>query len=83
MRYWGQNGTFSEKQLIPIGVPNIRAGGVESILKYFSKLINNEISDALIPLEEFQAGTNESSIVASKKHPVSSKGDLYMPIKSI
>lgn len=77
----GPNGTFSEEAANTYWSSDIKLEVVESIPKIFAKLINNEISDALIPLENSQAGTIESSIVCLQKHPVSIKGDLYMPIK--
>ncbi|NLB87678.1 MAG: prephenate dehydratase [Syntrophomonadaceae bacterium] len=77
----GPSGTFSEEAANSYWSSDVKLEVVESIQKIFTRLINNEISDALIPLENSQAGTIETSIVCLQKYPVSIQGDLYMPIK--
>lgn len=77
----GPSGTFSEEAANSYWSSDIELEVVASIHEIFDKLTKGEISDALIPLENSQAGTIEPSIVCLQKSPVSIKGEIYMPIK--
>lgn len=77
----GPSGTFSEEAANSYWTSEVKLEVVESIHEIFDKLTKGEISDALIPLENSQAGTIEPSIVCLQKSPVSIQGDIYMPIK--
>ena len=78
----GPKGTFSEDAAHSywqeIDSPLEVAGSIDEL---FGQLNSGIISDALIPLENSQAGTIEASMMNLSKSKLSIQGEIYMPIK--
>lgn len=78
----GPAGTFTEEAAYSywqkIDKPLEIAG---SIGELFQLLNTGAISDALIPLENSQAGTIETTMMNLSKSQLSIKGEIYMPIR--
>ncbi len=77
----GPRGTFSEDAAHSYWKADNHLEVAGSIEELFLLLSRGEISDALIPLENSQAGTIEASMLNLAQHELSIQGEIYMPIR--
>lgn len=79
--YLGPEGTFSNEAVLKVvnSKDNIKA--FDNILSIFESLVNNDITEAVIPIENSTEGSVLVTLDSLVTYDLKIKGELFLPIK--